>query len=75
VDRAVTTPAGKFQHCLETLEESAEKRATTVFCPDVGMVLLEVEGLTAEALGKETARLRAYGPKIDVSTLDTSANP
>jgi hypothetical protein len=63
----ITTPAGTFEQCVETIEENSTKRARTLFCPEVGMVLLEVEGLTAETAGLERAILRAFGPRVDLS--------
>src|SRR6185503_2346149 len=47
LDRSVEVPAGKFTGCLETVEETrapVPKRATTVFCPEVGIVMLVAEG-------------------------------
>jgi hypothetical protein len=66
-DQRLTTPAGSFEHCIETIEENRAKRARTVFCRDVGMVLLEVEGLGSETLGLERAVLRSHGPRVDLS--------
>lgn len=63
----IEAPAGVFENCVETVEENPSKRARTVFCPEVGMVLLEVEGLTAETAGLERAVLRAFGPRVDLS--------
>jgi hypothetical protein len=63
----IQTPAGAFDNCVETVEQNPSKRARTVFCPEVGMVLLEVEGLTAETAGLERAVLRTFGPRVDLS--------
>lgn len=65
-DRSIQTPAGAFQNCIETVEDSsapAAKRATSVFCPDVGMVQLTIEGaLDGEAASVSTT-LRSFGPR------------
>jgi hypothetical protein len=70
LDRAIEVPAGRFKGCLETVEEvqaPVQKRATTVFCPDVGIVLLQVEGMIEGEYGQERAVLRSYGPRVDIN--------
>ena len=66
VSRSITTPAGSFTGCVETVEEArlpTPKRATSIFCPNVGLVALDIEGaLEGEAAGVST-RLRSYGPQ------------
>jgi hypothetical protein len=72
LDRAVEVPAGKFKGCLETVEETqvpAAKRATTVFCPDVGIVILVAEGTSDGEYTVERAQLRSHGPRIDINNL------
>jgi hypothetical protein len=65
VERAIQTPAGDFQNCVETVEEATvptAKRASSVFCLDVGMVALTIEAMMeGESMSVET-RLRSFGP-------------
>jgi hypothetical protein len=74
LQRQIEVPAGKFTGCLETEElrgnESTGMRTTTVFCPKVGMVLLEVEAWAVGSGGLERAELRSYGPAIDIHSLE-----
>jgi hypothetical protein len=72
LDRSVEVPAGKFGGCLETVEETqapTAKRATTVFCPAVGIVLLVAEGTSDGEYTVERAQLRSHGPRIDINNL------
>lgn len=70
LDRAVSTPAGEFQGCLETLESSnsAEfsKQTTTVYCPHVGIVMRRTEVESDQGHGVETIRLRSHGPRFEL---------
>ena len=70
-DRSIEVPAGKFTGCVETLEQDSTgmKQATTVFCPDVGMVSFDVEGTSGTVYNRVSFRLRSYGPKVDISNL------
>ncbi len=65
VDHTIEVPAGKFSHCLVTIEESThpKKRATSTFCPGVGLVSLTVEafGGGGELLKN---RLMMHGPRF-----------
>ena len=71
----VTVPAGHFEGCLQTEErkgtEAMGTRTTTVFCPGVGMVLLEVEGWSEGTLGLERAELTYHGPRVDLDVPNT----
>jgi hypothetical protein len=70
LDRAVTIPAGQFSGCLETVEQAASgSRVTTVFCPGVGMTSLDVESEAGGGYQRVEARLRSYGPKVDINHL------
>ena len=63
--RAVQVPAGNFKDCVETIEEASmptPKRATSVFCPDVGLVSLYIEGALGEEAASVGTLLRSYGP-------------
>ncbi len=70
VDKSVDVPAGHFDHCLETIEEKAaqggSKRITTDYCPDVGIVVLDVEASAGGEYEKETAHLRSRGKRVDL---------
>jgi hypothetical protein len=68
---AVQVPAGRFSGCLQTVEQSnnAERKVTTVFCPDVGITLLEVEGSTGEGYGRVRSELRSYGPRVNIDAM------
>ena len=58
---AVDVPAGRFTGCLRTIEDrrgDRPKRYTTTFCPDIGVVVIEVQSGGNE----ERAELQSYGP-------------
>lgn len=71
VDVAVRVPAGAFQGCIRTVEESQDPRGsktvTSVYCPHVGLVSLDVEGETERGHDHEAALLRSFGPRVDLS--------
>ena len=70
VNETIEVPAGTFEHCLTTKEESARppKVALSTFCPGVGLTVLTVEGAgDAEVLRLE-ARLKSHGPRVNVRT-------
>jgi hypothetical protein len=78
LDRSVEVPAGKFTGCLETVEETRApiaKRATTVFCPEVGIVMLVAEGTSDGEYTVERAVLRSHGPRIDINNLPPEKTP
>ncbi len=61
-----TSPAGSFTRCVVTVEESKfpPKRATSTYCPGVGLVSLVVEGDTGDGLGRVESLLKSYGPRV-----------
>lgn len=68
VDLSVDAPAGKFSGCLQTVEDarlgSATRKTTTVFCPGVGITVLEIE---AEGDGTSVSQrliLKSFGPRF-----------
>lgn len=67
LDKSIEVPAGAFRGCVETVEESAIpfKRATSVYCPGVGLVFLVVEARSegGDVLRIES-RLKTYGPRV-----------
>jgi hypothetical protein len=72
--REIEVPAGKFSDCMETQElrgnNETGMRTTTVFCPNVGMVQLEVEAWVVGNVALERAELRSYGPAVDINNLE-----
>jgi len=65
VDVSVTVPAGVFTGCVTTVEQRGGDRplrVTTTFCPDVGIVELEV----TSGAQLERASLKTYGPPVDI---------
>jgi hypothetical protein len=72
VQMRVEVPAGRYSGCLETRETSNPTghfaTITTVYCPDVGVVRLEVEGSTGDDILHEVAELMSYGPRVDLGT-------
>jgi hypothetical protein len=68
VELRVSVPAGRFEGCVRTVERGAgAARVTTVFCPGVGMVSLEVVGEIEGQPARELALLKSYGPRVDVN--------
>lgn len=65
VTRSIQTPAGGFEACVETVEEAEAppKRATSVFCLDVGLVRLHIEGALGEEAASVETTLRSYGSR------------
>jgi hypothetical protein len=73
VDRSVETRAGHFVGCIETVEEAqgagGGKRATSVYCPEVGLVSLDAEGDNDTGYAHERATLRSFGPRVDLGAV------
>lgn len=65
VGQKVRVPAGTFSGCIRTLEVGAHqvRTITTVYCPRVGMVSIDVEERTGV---HRVARLKNHGPRVDV---------
>jgi hypothetical protein len=76
VDESIAVPAGRFEGCLRTVEASQEtglsRTVTSVYCPHVGLVSVDVEGETGEQHDRETAVLRSFGPRVDISPSDVT---
>jgi hypothetical protein len=65
VDVTIEVPAGRYTGCIRTLEKpSAVYTATTktTFCPNVGIVRLEVQG----ADRTEAMELQSYGDPVKI---------
>jgi hypothetical protein len=71
-EETATVPAGKFEGCLRTIEESHDaalpRTVASVYCPHVGLVMVAVDGMTAEGHDRETAVLKSFGPRVDLTT-------
>ncbi len=74
LDMTLELPAGHFEHCLETIEESTlpAKRATSVFCPGVGLAQFIVESDAADDLSRLEAQLLKHEKRVDL--VDSSAD-
>jgi hypothetical protein len=73
-DRTIDVPAGKFVGCVETIEElraadtrNPARRITTVYCPDVGVVLLHAEAWQSSRHLGEQATLRSVGKPVVIA--------
>lgn len=75
-DEEITVPAGHFTGCLRTVEESrvggATRSVTSVYCSHVGLVSLDAQGGSGELYGHETAVLKAFGPRVDLTSTDVT---
>ena len=67
------TGAGKFVQCIVTREVTqgtVEVRSVeTTFCPNVGLVRLEVQALGETLTEVEVATLQYFGPPVDIDAL------
>ena len=61
-------PAGEFGNCLETLESlespSVSKKATSVFCPGIGLVYYLLEGEQSGVKVSKKLELKSFGPRF-----------
>ncbi len=68
VNQGVDVPAGKFSGCLQTVEEAklgaASRKTTTVFCPGVGITVLEIEAEQEGTSVLQRLSLKAFGPRF-----------
>lgn len=69
MDRSVTVPAGQFSGCLETVEAvqltaTATRKTTTVYCPGVGIAVLQIEGQQDGESVLQRLSLKAFGPRF-----------
>jgi hypothetical protein len=64
-DASPKVVAGAYSSCVQTVEEGGRpegSKYTTTYCPGVGMVLLEVHALGADA----KAELKSYAPPVKI---------
>jgi hypothetical protein len=68
VNQGVDTPAGKFSGCLQTVEEAqlgpATRKTTTVFCPGVGITVLEIDAQQGSTSVMQRLTLKSFGPRF-----------
>src|SRR4051812_16447005 len=71
VDQSVTVPAGTFSNCLQTVEQaqlgSATRKTSTLFCPGVGITVLEIEANEGSTSISQQLRLKSFGPRFSGS--------
>jgi len=71
VDQSVDVPAGKFSGCLQTVEQAqlgaATRKTTTVFCPGVGITVLEIEANEGGVSVLQRLTLKSFGPRFSGS--------
>ncbi|MEO6600110.1 MAG: hypothetical protein ABIQ16_09580 [Polyangiaceae bacterium] len=68
VDQSIDVPAGKFSGCLQTVEQAqlgaAVRKTTTVFCPGVGITILEIEANEGGVSVLQRLSLKSFGPRF-----------
>lgn len=68
VNQSVDTPSGKYSGCLQTVEEAqlgaATRKTTTVFCPGIGITVLEIEAAQEGVNILQRLTLKAFGPRF-----------
>ncbi|HEY3499681.1 MAG TPA: hypothetical protein VGK73_33550 [Polyangiaceae bacterium] len=68
IDRKVAVPAGRFEGCVETVEEmttnAGTKRTTTAYCPGIGIALRETEAEQEGERAVERIALKSYGKRF-----------
>jgi hypothetical protein len=68
VDQSVDVPAGKFSGCIQTVERAllpaATRTTTTVFCPGVGITVLQIEAEQEGTSVLQRLRLKSFGPRF-----------
>ncbi len=70
-DEQIDVPAGRFVGCVRTVEREdgtgGSKQVTSVYCPHVGLVLLDAEAVGDQGLNRETAVLKSFGARVDLT--------
>lgn len=68
VDQSVDVPAGKFSGCIQTVEQAklpgATRTTTTVFCPGVGITVLQIEAEQEGTSVLQRLSLKSFGPRF-----------
>jgi hypothetical protein len=72
IDAEITVPAGTYRGCVETVDRrvgAVSGTVKSVYCPDVGLVLLESEG-KGQGPGQEVherVELKSFDKELDLS--------
>lgn len=65
---SVDVPAGKFSGCIQTVEQAqlgaATRKTTTVFCPGVGITVLEINAEQEGLSVLQHLSLKSFGPRF-----------
>jgi hypothetical protein len=68
IDQSVDVPAGKFSGCIQTVEQAklpgATRTTTTVFCPGVGITVLQIEAQQEGTSVLQRLSLKSFGPRF-----------
>jgi hypothetical protein len=76
IDEEIKVPAGEFTGCMRTVEESRvsgiPRTITSVFCAHVGLVTLEATGGSEDGQVRETAILKSFGPRVNLTSTDVT---
>jgi hypothetical protein len=68
VDLSVDVPAGKFSGCIQTTElaklPGATRTTTTVFCPGVGITVLQIQAEQEGTSVLQRLSLKSFGPRF-----------
>jgi hypothetical protein len=68
INQSVDSPAGRFSGCLQTVEEAqlgaVSRKTTTVFCPGIGITVLEIEAQQAGTSVLQRLTLKSFGPRF-----------
>jgi len=68
VNLSVDVPAGKFSACIQTVEQAqlgaATRKTTTVFCPGVGITVLEINAEKEGMSVLQRLSLKSFGPRF-----------
>jgi hypothetical protein len=68
IGQSIDVPAGKFSGCIQTVEQaklvSATRTTTTVFCPGVGITLLQIEAEQEGMSLLQRLTLKSFGPRF-----------
>ena len=68
VNQTVDVPAGKFSGCIQTVEQAklpgATRTTTTVFCPGVGITLLQIEAAQEGTSVLQRLSLKSFGRRF-----------
>jgi len=68
VNLSIDVPAGKFSGCVQTMEVAklpgATRKTTTVFCPGIGITVLQIEAEQDGTSLLQRLSLKSFGPRF-----------